>query len=270
METGLSVGVIILAYAKTLREYGMTVQCLHSLEASESPLPLRVLVVETATRAWLEELSGGELYGNGREVLFPERPFHYNAFLQRAYHVLRDAQPAHYLISNNDVVFEHGAVTQLVEALQTFDSVSAWCPGYHDERFAEVQRWYPGFRTRWEFCGWTLMFRASILARVPFEQLFPTDFAFWFQDNYYGYQLQRHGLRHALVRVRRYGPRGDGVRSRDRGVHAGHVSRYGRRAAFQRWLHARHPQHASDPRASLLGAHGLCLPSRLSLHVGGQ
>ena len=51
-----------------------------------------------------------------------------------------------------------------------------------------------------ELCGWALMLRTSLFQQVTFQQIFPSDFQFWYQDNYAAFQLERHGLRHALVR----------------------------------------------------------------------
>jgi hypothetical protein len=194
------VDVLILSYCKTEREYSITLAALDSLSASEESVRFNVVLVETSTESKLNEISDGANFGSRCKVVFPNKPFNYNEFLQIGFREFGRCSAPNLLICNNDVVFQKGFATQLVQALGTFHSVSPWCPGHHEEHFSNHFRYYPGYRTSLELCGWAVMFRRSILQLVQFEQLFPADFEFWFQDNFYGVQLRRHNLTHALVR----------------------------------------------------------------------
>lgn len=194
------VDVIVLSYAKTAKEYAMTAQCLRTLRTSETAIRFNVIVVETNTPEMLNQLAGGQRWFDDEcRVIFPRKGFNYNEFLQIGFAELAGSTADSLLIINNDVVFEAGFAKKLLHALQEFDSVSPWCPDYHERFFDSQQAFHAGYRTSFELCGWTIMFRKSLLKQLPFHELFPTDFEFWFQDNYYGWQLQRHGARHALV-----------------------------------------------------------------------
>jgi hypothetical protein len=194
------VDVIILSYAKSAREYRLTRTCLESLRASERDIGFDVVVAETSSEAELARISHGEGFSVPCKVIFPEPPFNYNRYLQRAFRELAHSNAPYVLISNNDVEFQPGFATALLWGLERFHSVSPWCPGHHEEHFSGHLPCYPGYRTCLELCGWNILFRREILRTIPFDELFPIDFEFWFQDNYYAAQLRRHSLTHALIR----------------------------------------------------------------------
>jgi hypothetical protein len=192
--------VIVLSYAKTGKEYAMTCECLRSLRASSANIRFNVVVVETSHPDELRILASGRpLFGDHCKVVFPKRDFNYNEFLQIGYRELKDTSAKHLLILNNDVVFERDFAEELLSALRSFGSVSPWCPGYHDRFFDPCQPFHEGYRISYKLCGWALMFTKDLLNRVAFEELFPREFVFWYQDNYYASQLRRLGVRHALV-----------------------------------------------------------------------
>jgi hypothetical protein len=195
-----TVDVLMLSYCKSPREYHLTLSSLSALFFSETSVSFRVVLVETASRKTLEEWSDGQLFGDEVETVFPAEPFHYNQFLRYGFGQLTAPHAPYLLISNNDVIFEANSVSRMIGALDEYHSVSPWCPGHHEPHFSLDQSHYEGYRTCLELCGWAIMFRRGILETVSFDELFPLDFPFWFQDDYYGFQLQRHGLRHALVR----------------------------------------------------------------------
>ncbi len=194
------IDVIVLSYAKTSREYALTRQCLQSLRASETAIHFNVVVVETNRPEALVELSADHRwFDDPCRVVFPQKKFNYNEFLQFGFGELAASFAESLLIINNDVVFEPGFATELLRGLETFESVSPWCPGYHEHFFVNGTQAHICSRTPYELCGWAIMFRKALLQRLAFNEFFPTDFAFWFQDNYYGWQLQRIGARHALI-----------------------------------------------------------------------
>jgi len=194
------VDVIVLSYAKTDKEYALTCNCLKSLRASEAAIQFNVVVVETNDPAELRAFSSDERWFDDEcRVVFPKKQFNYNEFLQIGFNALQDSTAEAVLIANNDVEFGPGFASALLSGLNSFASVSPWCPGYHEQFFDGSRPFQVGRRTSYELCGWALMFRKDLLKRLPFEQLFPTEFAFWFQDNYYGWQLERLGIEHALV-----------------------------------------------------------------------
>ncbi|HWB17737.1 MAG TPA: hypothetical protein VG538_15125 [Vicinamibacterales bacterium] len=198
-----SVSAIVLSNARTDVHYQMTCDCLRSLRA-HGGADWHVVVVEQSPR---------DRYGDDRcQIVVVDEPFHYNRFLRLGW----DAAETHgdaVAILNNDLIFQPGFWPPLAEALARFDSVSPWCPGYHDAWMAPPHDLYRlGYRPSYELTGWALVFRCDVEERIGFDALFPDDFPAWFQDNWYAYQLQRHGLTHALVSASRVAHRFGGSR----------------------------------------------------------
>ena len=124
------IDVIILSYAMTAKEYQMTHECIRSLRASEPSIDFNVVVVETNTPENLRQLSGErEPFDDRCQVVFPQKEFNYNEFLQFGFVALGASTAAHLLITNNDVLFEHGFARALLGGLRSFASVSPWCSG---------------------------------------------------------------------------------------------------------------------------------------------
>ena len=197
------VDVIILSYCQSRVQFEMTKQCIRSLRRSERDIRFNVVVVETNSPEAMRAFSSGPLFDDDCRVVFPQREFNYNEFLQIGFQQLDESAADYLLIANNDVVFEEHFAAALIKGLSFFDSVSPWCPRYHERLFDSSSPYHAGYRVRHEVCGWAIMFHKRLLRRVAFEDLFPRDFAFWFQDDYYAHQLAHVGARHALVTAAR-------------------------------------------------------------------
>lgn len=213
MEFLPHIDVIVLSYAKDESFWRLTQNCLNSLSQhrDDARYNLRVTVVETNDRLAQETFIPRQVkqpYYNLQCLLYPGIPFNYNLFLQQAYEQILEfpveslAQNA-LLISNNDVTYQKNCLTQLLKALEKYESISPWCPEFHDNLYSSnpIQDEYIDYRTTYAVCGWSIMLRRSLMASVKFNELFPEALSFWFQDNYYADVLQVHGWRHALIRA---------------------------------------------------------------------
>jgi len=194
------IGVIILSYAKTEREYNMTCNTIETLLKSKGEHSFQIVVVETNDNLIDEPFVKDFLYNNITvNVVFPLKKFSYNEFLLAGYSMLTelDEPLSHLMILNNDVLIDENAINLLVEGLKQYNSVSAKCPKY------ELHKSYTedivGYRTSYEVCGWNIMFKTSLLNIVSMEELFPVELEFWFQDNYYAHMLKKHNLKHCLI-----------------------------------------------------------------------
>ena len=194
------VDVIILSFTKTQRELEMVKECLRTLRSSDTDVQFNTCIVETSSYESLTALGGEQPFGVDCRILFPNQQFNYNTFLQIGWEAVKDSTSEHLLIANNDVQFEPGFAHELLKALLLYESVSPWCPDFHERFFDGQQAYYVGHRTALELCGWAIMCRKSLLRRIGFSRLFPSEFAFWFQDDYYAMQLRRLGVAHSLVR----------------------------------------------------------------------
>lgn len=185
------VSAIILSNSATEKHYQMTKKCLQSLRQCGGTT-WSVVVVEQ------QEVK--DHFGDPTcKVIQAPGPFHYNRFLRYGWEALGEKCSDVLAVLNNDLVFQPGFWEPLCEGLRRFDSVSPWCPVYHDRHMLPGHLYYSGYRPAYEIAGWALFMTASMLGRIGFDELFPEDFAAWYQDNWYSYQLQRHDCRHALV-----------------------------------------------------------------------
>ncbi len=202
------IATICLSYSKTEKEYEMTKKCLQTLREHGKPNVFNVAVVETNPNLRAEKFVGTkswmQLYDDHAltHVVYPNKPFHFNKFLQIGWEEVKHNQGDYVFIINNDLIFHPGFTDHLIAALEKVSSVSPWSPGYHDKWMEALaySQLYCDYRIGYELCGWAIMFRKSILDIIPFDQLFPDDFAGWYSDNWYAHKLCQHGLKHALVR----------------------------------------------------------------------
>jgi hypothetical protein len=101
-----------------------------------------------------------------------------------------------YIIANNDIEPQDGYLDELIES--SYESCSSLDPTLmlHDNA-PEV---WEGYRTSYQVCGWFLFFKRSVIEKIQPIKLFPMELGFWYQDNWYADQIQKHGIKHALIR----------------------------------------------------------------------
>lgn len=98
---------------------------------------------------------------------------------------------------NNDLMFRPRAVGKLVKALETYDSVSPWCPKTHKDWWkSRPQKDIEGYRVGFHVAGWCIFTRREIWEKIGG---FDERLSFWCCDNAYAEQLKKAGLSHALI-----------------------------------------------------------------------
>ena len=99
---------------------------------------------------------------------------------------------------NNDLHFHENWFEPIRSALETFDSVSPWCPKTHHRwwRSEVPQGRVEGYKVGKIVAGW-----AIFTTRATWETIggFDERLEFWCCDNSYSEQLKQHSLKHALV-----------------------------------------------------------------------
>lgn len=188
-----SLHTIILANSANNNIHRMTQRCIDTLWTYGSADKNEVVIVET-------QPSTSEYIGyDGAISIYPNEPFNYNRFQNIGYQFLkeRNSFDAEYvLLANNDLVFHTSWFCPLVRAINSgYDSVSPKSPGwmFHNEFDNSI---HEGWRIGHEFAGWCILFKASSL-----EKLMPLDeqFEFWCADNDMVANMQKLGMKHALV-----------------------------------------------------------------------
>lgn len=153
-------------------------------------------------------------YFNNPNVAFikPSKPFGYNEFINIGYDFMvnnsspdfEDYEPDYVMIMNNDLIFHENWLDNLVDGLESddYDSVSPKSPGwmfhanYCNDGIQENHGVFEGWGVGFEVCGWAWLFRHSSYARL---QPLDPDLKFWCQDNQICDDMQKLGMRHALV-----------------------------------------------------------------------
>ena len=100
---------------------------------------------------------------------------------------------------NNDLVFHKGWLEHLIYGLETYDSVSPWCPKTHMQwwgKYRKPNKPYRSYEVGKCIAGWFIMMK-----RITWELIggFDERFTFWYCDNSYCEQLKQNKLSHALI-----------------------------------------------------------------------
>lgn len=99
---------------------------------------------------------------------------------------------------NNDLKFQKGWLPPLLKALETYHSVSPWCPLTHKQWWgkAKPSKPFSSYQSGKCVAGWFIMMKRKTWERIGG---FDERFTFWYCDDSYAQQLKRIGMRHALI-----------------------------------------------------------------------
>jgi GT2 family glycosyltransferase len=192
----VNIDVIILSYGKTEEHVKMTSDGVESLLASEDPAQVRfhVLVIESNQSLHPYQYSN-------TTTIYPSTPFGFNKYLNIG---VQATHNPFICLCNNDLLYDKGwasAILQAMNAHPDMDSANPFTNGFeYDGRiingenvmFRDKNLDLNGILT-----GWCIFVRRSI-----FDKIGPLDeqFTFWYADNDYDLTLQKHKVRHALVK----------------------------------------------------------------------
>ena len=179
------VGIVILSRSQSIDIIRMTQRCIDSL-LLQNRSKLHIVVVESGPRCE---------YQNA-DVLVPEEDFNYNLYVKMGLnHIMATDSSHYYVILNNDIIAFPGAIDRLIQT--GLLSSSPVNPLHCDQ--TGVTKITFGYSIRYHLVGWAICMRTELFRRITLDDLFPTDFAFHHQDNYYAHMLNTHGVVHAAV-----------------------------------------------------------------------
>jgi GT2 family glycosyltransferase len=188
-----AIDVIILSYAQTDELKNVTVNAVQSLMDSESPekIKFNVLVFESQ-----KDLAPYQ-YEHTRTI-YPKEEFGFHRYLNMG---IKSTNSPYVCLCNNDLLFQKGWATEILNAFQQFQDVlsaSPACPYYPAQIGIEPVRevWF-GYRIAIEMQGSCLFFKRELLKHIG--QLDP-NFKFYYADDDYAQTLRVLNLRHMLVR----------------------------------------------------------------------
>jgi len=166
----------------------MISNCISSLRASEADVDFNIILVE----------SGPEIVdlGQNETLAFDLPTFNFNHALLQG---ISRCDSDWIVLANNDLVFHKGWMSELLRFANqnpAIGSFSPWDPRSHPSHFKHVQDAYLGYEVRKHVAGWCLIASQETLSRVQLSE----EISYWYSDNNYADELQKHGIQHALLR----------------------------------------------------------------------
>jgi hypothetical protein len=178
------VDVVILSNTINVEYYNLLAGCVNSIKADE--VESNIIVVETNTK-----LQNKDIPLPIDDIVFPDQDFNYNLFLNRG---IERTKYDHILISNNDIVYEPGCISKLIQAHEQYDSVSPL--DTNNPRHNNIKTITEGNEVGYHVLGYSICVKRAVLDTIgPFDE----QFKFWYQDNDYCNLLDKHNLSHALI-----------------------------------------------------------------------
>jgi GT2 family glycosyltransferase len=192
----MDIDVIILSNTQDLKYYGLLQRTINTLVWSEPRFNFNIIVVESNEK-YLEK---GFVCYNCNKIITPKEKFNYNRFLNIG---LKETHSDWVIIANNDLIFSKNWLTKIFEFQKNnneYKSFSPFEPNWHCHKSLENNEFYSGYRAAYEITGWCLLINREVIEKCD---LFDETFAFWYQDNDYAMTLQKHQIKHALIRSSR-------------------------------------------------------------------
>jgi len=185
------IDVIILSYAKNNSIIEMNNNCINSLSSSSDQHQFNIILIETDST---KEHSYPQ---KNVRVIQPKIEFNYNKFLNIG---LKECKNDWILISNNDTVYHKNFLENMFIANQ-FDteilSMSPMDDTWHRHKdFNRSINIYYGYRVSYEITGWSILVNRKVFDIIG---EFDEEFTFWYQDNDYAKNLEKHNIKHALI-----------------------------------------------------------------------
>lgn len=187
------VDAVIVSLTNCKEFHQMTLNAIDSLHKSENGIKFNVILVESNPDYEIQ----GFKYPDDVKVIIPECSFNYNKFMNIG---LQQGKSDWVCLCNNDLIFTDGWFRKILRTWVTLnfipESFGTWNPATHNEFFRERKPIYFGFRTSYEVSGWCIVCRRKLFDKFKLNE----GVEFWFSDNHYADDLQKHKIVHVLVR----------------------------------------------------------------------
>lgn len=178
--------VVILSNTNNDSIHLMTQECINSIQETVSTKANMVVV----------EMNSSATFDNADVVRFRES-LNFNKMLNIGInHCLEKWPESEYIVlANNDLVFHHSWFEAMKPHFDTYDSLSPKSPNWPEHNMLP-EGVHEGWAIGREFAGWCLVFKTDSL-----KKLLPLDeqFEFWCADNDMTMEMQKLGMRHALI-----------------------------------------------------------------------
>lgn len=189
----ITVDVIIPSNTESDEHELLLKNCIDSLRASEKKIKFNVIVVESGPK--IKECGQDKTIRYGNDV------FCYNRALNLG---LIASLNRWVVFANNDLIFEPGWMHEIVIAHNIRKDIESFSPwndqwDWHGRIYGGLPNIdiIEGYRIGVEVCGWCIVARRSIFYEKNMKLCQSVNF--WYSDNVYSDELQKLGIKHALV-----------------------------------------------------------------------
>jgi GT2 family glycosyltransferase len=178
------ISIVILSNTGNNSIHRMTQECIDSIHATSDA---DVVVVE---------MNANAVFDNAKVVRFNES-LQFNKMLNIGINYCLEKWPhnEYIVLANNDLVFHNNWLEAMLPHFESYDSLSPKSPNWPTHNMMS-HGIHEGWTIGKEFAGWCLVFKTNSL-----KMLLPLDeqFEFWCADNDMTMEMQKLGMRHALV-----------------------------------------------------------------------
>lgn len=189
----IKVDIIILSNGKNENLINLTKQTIQSLLESEDRSLIRcnILVIESC------KSNKPYQYPNSRTI-YPDVKFGFHKYLNIG---LNETNNDLVCFCNNDLIFHKGWASAIYKSMKDdllLASIGMFCPNFHSDKLEQIKNDINyGYKNGVLFTGWCFLVKRSIFKTIG---LFDEKFNFWFADDDFRLTLQKHGIKHALIK----------------------------------------------------------------------
>jgi GT2 family glycosyltransferase len=191
------VDVVIISWARNEELLQITKNGLNSLFESEKDVTFHAYVVESNKDICYEDLEEYQMESiHSVKTIHPKEEFGYHKYLNIG---RRAGNSPYVVLCNSDLTYEKNWASntiKVMEELPRFLSASPWCPQTQGSNESNLENVFEGYRVRGELAGWCIFQQRKIYDII--KEL-DERFSFWYCDNDYSLELQKHGISHCLV-----------------------------------------------------------------------
>jgi len=192
----IDVDVICLTNTTSDDLYRMTRRTLTTIHDSEKDYKFYIHLIETNSDSKYDYSDIVENY------VKPNEKFNYNRFLNHSYPYVKHDWV---LITNNDVRYERGWFSKIIEVYTKRPDVESFSPKcpilyskyFYDDFLGGDLDFHESVGTSVHLMGWSLVMKKRV-----FDIVYPWDenFYMYYQDNDYAEILLKNNIKHGLVR----------------------------------------------------------------------
>jgi GT2 family glycosyltransferase len=193
----IDIDVVIISWAKDNELLQITHEGLDSLFTSESneDVTFHAYIVESNPVVNYDHYN--QTYRRHTvTTIYTNESFGYHKYLNLG---VKAGTSPYVVLCNSDLTYENHWATNILAEMElnpNLLSASPWCPQTQGDNITHIGNIYNGYGVRTELAGWCIFQQRKIYDII--NEL-DEQFTFWYCDNDYAMELQKHNILHALI-----------------------------------------------------------------------